>query len=101
MVAAVQSVLRLPRDLFHLGTDGGLALPERGAHRRSVPIGPGRLDDDATEMRVARFRDSAAPRPLATRILARDGPAVAHQLSRFRKARELADLRGNRDGCDQ
>ena len=62
-VAGVQPVLRLPRDRFHLGTDGGLALAQRGAHRRAVPIGPGRFDDDATEMGIARFGNPAAPGP--------------------------------------
>ena len=66
-----------------------------------MPIRPGGFDDDAAQMRVARFRDAAAPGPLAARILARDGPAVAHQLSRFGKARELADFGDDRHRRDQ
>jgi hypothetical protein len=88
----MQPVLRLPRDLFHFGAGGRLALPQGGADCWSVSIGPGRFDDDTTQMRVARFRNAAAPRPVAARILARHGTAVAHQLSWFGKAREFADL---------
>jgi hypothetical protein len=62
-------MLRLPGDFFHFVTGGPLALSEGGAHRRSVSIRPRRFDDDSTEMRVTRFRNAAAPRPLAARVL--------------------------------
>ena len=100
-ITAVQPMLRLPRDLFHLSTDGGLPLPQCGAHGWAVAIGPGGFDDDAPKMRVARFGNPAAPGPRAAGILACNGTAVAHELSRLRKTREFPDLRRDRHRRDE
>src|SRR5207244_4849331 len=100
-VAAMQAVLSLPCDVFHLGADRRLALAQRGTDGRAMAVRPSGFDDDTTQMRIARFGDTAASGPRATRILARYGAAVSHQLSWLRKSGELAHLGGDRHGRNQ
>ena len=66
----------------------------------AMPIGPGRLDHDAPQMRVAGFADAAATDARPTRVLTRDRTRVAHQLPRLLKARQLADLGHDRHGAE-
>ena len=63
-----------------------------------MPIGPGRLTDDAAEVRIPGLGDPASSRAGAAGVLARPHPAVAHQLAGAREARELADF-GHDRGC--
>src|SRR5207249_1880271 len=75
-IAAVQSVLRLPGDRLDLLAQSGLALQQLAAHRRPVPVRPGRLPDDAPQVRVAGLGDAAPSDPLATRVLPGHSAAV-------------------------
>ena len=91
-VATVQPVLRLPGDRLHLLAQPFLALAQRGTLAGPMAVGPGRLDHDAPQVRVARLGDRPAPHLVPARVLARHHAAVAHQLSRMREARELSEL---------
>src|SRR5207237_8817258 len=64
-VAVVQPVLRFPGDLLHLLARVRLAPPQLAAHVGPMAIRPGRLDEDATQVRIAGLGDRAAPHPLA------------------------------------
>src|SRR2546426_4020005 len=86
-IAAVQAVLRLPGDRLDLLAQPGLALQQLAAHRRPVPVRPGRLPDDAPHGRVAGLGDGAPPDPLATRVLPGHSAAVSHQLPRIPEPR--------------
>src|SRR6266516_1958662 len=99
-VAAVQPVLRLPGNLLHLRAGSFLPHRERRADRRAMPVGPGGLDHDTPEMRVASLGDAAAAGTLSARVLARNRAAVPHELSRFLEARDLSELCHDRHGGD-
>ena len=71
-----------------------------GAKSGAMPVGPGRLDDDPTQVRAAGFADSPASGSLPARVLARDDAAVAHQLPGVLKARHLPKLSHDRHGAD-
>ena len=62
----------MPCDLDRAGWRAALALLERGPEKRVVTILPGGFDEDATEMRVAGFRDRAARLFGAAGMLGRD-----------------------------
>ncbi len=91
-VAVVEPVLRLPGDRLDLLADSLLSASQFATNVGPVTVRPGRLDEDAAQVRVARLGDGSAPHPLAARVLAGDRPGVAHQLSRPGEAAELPDL---------
>src|SRR6266404_2379878 len=69
-VAIVQTVLRLPGDLLHLRALSGLARSQLGADGRSVPVGPGRLDENAAQVRISGLGDGPTPDTVAAGVLA-------------------------------
>ena len=88
--------LRLPGDLND--GDGSPALPclQRPARKRMGPVLPGGLDQDAPEMRVARFRDHPARRLRATRVFRRHQASERHEAGGGRKAPRVTELPCNR-----
>ena len=95
-ISQVQSVLHLPSDLFDLCAQAHLSFQQVSTTPRSELVGPGRLDDHSSEMCVTGLRDATAITTLPTGVLAGDQPAVAHQLSGFGEARDLAEFRHDR-----
>ena len=91
-VALVQAELRLPGDLFDLFRHPFLPLAQRRADGRPEPVAPGGFDGDASQVRVACLGNRPALLPLAAGVLAGHRAAVAHQLPRALKARDLAQL---------
>ena len=69
-----------------------VALSDRPAHRRPVPVAPCGFDEDAPHVTVARARDATALLRLAARVLGGDEPQVRHQRRRGCEAREVAQL---------
>src|SRR5258708_10644071 len=92
-VSRVQSMLGFPRDCDHVRVQCRVTFAKRGTHRGSVSIRPRGFDDDASEMRVARFRDRAPAGARPPAIFTRDPPTVAHQLPWSAKPPELAAFR--------
>src|SRR6202035_3585968 len=88
----MQSVLRLPGYLFDLFRNPFLALAQSGPFGGSVPITPGGFDNDASEMSVACFGDTAPVLPLSAGVLAGHRAAVPHQLPRTLEPGDLAQL---------
>ncbi len=89
-VTAIETVLSLPGDLDHSGTETNLALQQVAATPGSELVGPGGFDDDSSQVSVSRFGDAALQPSRPARVLAGHQAAVGHQLSRFGEARDLA-----------
>src|SRR5687767_3053431 len=100
-IAAMQSVLRFPGDRLHLVAERRLPFAERAAHGWAVPIRPRRLNDDASEVGIARLRNAAPACPPATGVLARAHPAIAHYLRGSRETGQLTDCGDDRHRRDQ
>jgi hypothetical protein len=90
-VSLVQSVLRLPRNLFSLFRYALLPFAQPGPDGRRAMITPCRFDDDPSQVRVASLCSAAAPGSLATGVLARysaaNNPSV---LEHLQSERDLA-----------
>ena len=84
-VSLMQSVLRLPRNLFSLFRYALLSFARPSPDGRRTMITPCCFDDDPSQVRVARLRNAAAPGSLATGVLARHSVAITHQFSSTRK----------------
>lgn len=83
-------VLRLPGNLDYIGTKAALPLLERGSKRWAMPIRPGDLVEDASDVRIAGLRDGALPARAPGRILARGRADICHQLLGALEARAPA-----------
>ncbi len=99
-VAGVQAVLGLPSNRLDVLALIALPSPQRVTHSGTVSVGPGRFDHDPAQVRVAGFADAAAMHARPARVLPRHCTAVAHQLPRMLKARQLAHLRHDRHRAD-
>ena len=97
-IPQVQSVLRLPGDLFDFFAQAHLSFQQVSTAPRPELIGPRCLDDHTSEMGVTSLGDASAKTTLATGVLARHEAAVAHQLSCFREARDLPEFCNDRHG---
>ena len=73
--------LCLPGDLLDGFRHSFLSLAQPGADGWPVPITPGRFNNDAPEMRVARFGNAPASRSLAAGVLTGHRAAVTHQVA--------------------
>ena len=91
-IAPVQPVLRLPRDRVDLVTGALLALEERPPAGGPVPVRPGRLNDDPSQMCIAGLGNAATADPVAAGMLAGHRAAIAHQLRGPGKTRDLAEF---------
>src|ERR1700680_1092512 len=99
-IPQVQSVLRLPGDLFDFFAQAHLSFQQVSTAPRPELIGPRCLDDHTSEMGVTSLGDASAKTTLATGVLARHEAAVAHQLPGFREARDLSQFGHDRHRRD-
>src|SRR5690242_5474739 len=60
LVAPVQTMLSFPGDGLHLRRDAFIALSDRMAHGRSMPVAPSRFDQNASHVTVAGACDAPA-----------------------------------------
>ncbi len=65
------------------------------------PIGPGRLDQDSTDMAIARFGDGALASPIPAGGFRGDQAQIGHQGARRVKAGNIAQFGDNRHRRDQ
>ena len=94
MIQRVHALLRrpgVPRDRGRLA-----ALPhgERGPDFRMEAIGPRRLHQHVSALRMARRRDGAASFPWATGMFARDEAEIRHHLARRVTSPPIDERRG-------
>ena len=64
-IALMQSMLRLPRDLFHLFRDAFLSSAQSVPDTWRTTIAPCCFDNDSSQVCVASFRDASTPGSLA------------------------------------
>src|SRR5882672_2204596 len=88
-IAVMESVLRLPGNRLDLLARAFLPAPQLAADVGPVAVRPGRFDEDAAQVRIARLGDGSALHPLAARVLAGDCSCVSHQLPWLGEAGEL------------
>ena len=92
-IARAESVLRFRREGDHGGRLSVLSCAERRTGRvRAVPIGPRGLDQDASQMRIPRFRDGAAAHRGPARMLSGDQSRVGHELACGREPAQRPQL---------
>src|SRR5271170_139795 len=70
-VTLVQAVLRFPCNLGDLHRNPLLSLAQLGPRAGQMSIGPGRFDNDSSEVRVAGLGNAASSNALATGVFAR------------------------------
>src|SRR5882762_552066 len=99
-IAAMQSMLGFPGNLFHLRAEVGLSFQKIASQPRSELIGPGGFDHDASQMSVARLGDPGLDPAGAARVFAGNQAAVTHELSGAGEARQFADFGDDGDGTD-
>jgi hypothetical protein len=80
-IAAMQSMLGFPGNLFHLWAEVGLSFQKIASQPRSELIGPGGFDHDASQMSVARLGDPGLDPAGAAGVFAGNQAAVTHELS--------------------
>src|SRR3954466_8017270 len=85
----VQAMLRLPSDLGYAGTEARVPFAQRGPHGGAPAIGPRRFDHHPSHVRVAGLGDTPRATAFTRGVLTRNQAAVAHQLRRALKSREL------------
>src|SRR4029453_7332701 len=78
-VALVQPMLCLPRNLFYFFRDALLPSAQSVPDTGWTTITPCSFDNDASQVRVAGFRDASAPGSLAAGIFAGNSTAITHQ----------------------
>ena len=98
MEALMHPLLRLPGVRDHRRRLPLLAAREIDARLRSMPIAPGRPDEDVAAMRVPGLGDGAESHPLAARSLARDEAEVAGELRGTLEAAPVHNLGGEHHG---
>ena len=76
--STTQAVLRFVGNRNHLRRLPGATLGERAPDAGAVLIVPGGLDQEATDERVTRARNSAAPMPLSGGVFAGDQSDIGH-----------------------
>ena len=99
----MQPLLGAPGDGCNLRRQRALKLFLALAKLWLMPVVPSGLHEHASQMRVARLGDGAAPRLWSARVLGRHHARVAHHLAGFLEATEAAEFDCECDGryfCD-
>src|SRR5206468_1243126 len=94
----MQTMLGFPRDGGNTGRLPALSSAQRITALGRETVRPGGFHQDAAEMRVAGLGNRAPMDAAAARVLARHGPAVAHELARMGEARQGTDFTHDRSG---
>ena len=99
--ACGQPELGLPRDVTHDLRQPFLPVRVLASDSRNPLIRPCGFREQASDMRVARFRDAAASDTRPTGVFRRDEPEIRHELARMPEARQVAEFRDEGDRRDK
>ena len=91
-VTPAQSYLCLPSDRLQAIRGRGHSSQHAAADLRRAAIGPGRLDQETANYRVAGLGDAARMQARPARVLSRHEAQVSHQLSRIAEPLQIPDL---------
>ena len=93
----MESLLRGPGAGDHVLRGAPLTRPEGGADEWMMAIVPGRFDQHAAQMGIARFGDAALRALRPARVLGRDETDEGHGAWGGGEASGIAELRRNRE----
>ena len=96
-VTPAQSCLCLPSDRLQAIRGRGHSAQHAAADLRRAAIGPGRLDQETANYRVAGLGDAARMQARPARVLSRHEAQVSHQLSRIAEPLQISDLGDDAD----